>query len=485
MKAPALWCGLFYTVLASTAAIASSLDFSVIDQYLNDSLQKNHIPGIAIAVVERDKILYLKGYGIADPSMRPVTPQTPFFLGSTSKSFTALAVLQLVEQGKLDLDAPVRKYLPWFSIRDGTGGTNASDRITLRQLLHHTGGIPNPTGEMALVHDNRAADALEKQVRSFSKTTLARPPGSGMEYANANYQIAGLVVQTVSGMSIEDYISAHIFHPLEMKHSHTFPESARRDGVATGYRYWFTRPMPFQRQPYPRGCFPSGFMISSAEDLGHWLIAHMNEGRYQGTTIVSSNGMATLHRPDLMDYAMGWVVHAGVLEHGGHLSGSGSHLYIDTAHRRGVAVLFNANHGERLHPLYEIAPNIAELLAGRPLGKSSPDKPYQNKLIQSLALLAVIGFWFVWSLSRVWRWSSRTRPAPHGLYFWCFLVVPLLFEVAVASALYAAVPVKLPIALLHAPDLIMLIGVSGVLLVGWGIVRSVCLVVLRFRLRHE
>jgi CubicO group peptidase (beta-lactamase class C family) len=413
--------------------------------------------------------------------MRPVTPQTPFLLGSTSKSFTALAVLQLVEQGRLDLDAPVRKYIPWFSMRDGAGGMNASDRITVRQLLHHTSGISNPTGEAALVHDARAADALEEQVRSFSQTELARTPGSGMEYANANYQIAGLVVQTVCGTSIEDYISAHIFRPLEMMHSHTSPEAAGRDGIATGYRYWFNHAIPFYRQPYPRGCLPSGFMISSAEDLGHWLIAHMNNGHYQGTAIVSSNGMATLHRPELMDYAMGWVVHPGVLEHGGHLSCFGSYLYIDTAHRRGVAVLFNANHGERLHPLYEIAPNIAELLAGRHPGRSSPEKPYQNRLVQSLALLAVIGFWSVWLLSRVWQWSSRIGPPPRGLCFWCFLVVPLALEVAVASALYAAVPVKLPIAILHAPDLMMLIGVSGVLLVGCGIVRSVCLVVLRFR----
>ena len=226
-------------------------------------------------------------------------------------------------------------------------------------------------------------------------------------------------------------------------------------------------------------------MISSAEDLGHWLIAHMNNGLYQGTTIVSSNGMATLHRPDLIDYAMGWEVHPGVLEHGGHLSCFGSYLYIDTAHRRGVAVLFNANHGERLHPLYEIAPNIANLLAGRPLGRPSPDTPYQNKLIQALALLAVISLWFTWSLLRVWRWSAQMKPPPRRLYFWFFLAVPLVLELAMVCALYAAIPVKLSIAVLHAPDLMMLIGFSGILLVGWGMIRSGWMVVRRFRRKYE
>jgi len=485
VKTLALLSWLLSAAFASAATTSLTLDFSAVDQYLNDCLQKNRVPGIAIAVVEGEKITYLKGYGIADPSMRPMTPQTPFLLGSTSKSFTALAVLQLVEQGKLDLDAPVRKYLPWFSMRDGAGDTNASDRITVRQVLHHTSGIPNPTGEAALVHDNRMADALEKQVRSFSQAEIAHPPGSEMEYANANYQIAGLIVQTVSGTGIEDFISAHIFRPLEMKHSHCSPETAGRDGVATGYRYWFNHPIPFYRQPYPRGCLPSGFIISSAEDLGHWLIAHMNNGLYQGIAVISSNGMATLHRPNLHDYAMGWEVHPEALEHGGHLSCFGSYLHIDTAHQRGVAVLFNANHGERLHPLYDIAPNIANLLAGRPLARSSPDKPYQNKLIQILALLAVVSLWFIWSLLRIWRWSALMKPPPRRFYFWFFLVVPLAFELAAVYALYAAIPVKLSVAVLHTPDLMLLIGFSGILLVGWGMIRSIWMVVRRFRRRHE
>jgi len=111
-----------------------------------------------------------------------------------------------------------------------------------------------------------------------------------------------------------------------MKHSHTSPEAAVRDGLATGYRYWFNHSIAFSRQPYPRGCFPSGFMISSAEDLGHWLIAHMNNGLYHGTAVISSNGMAILHRPDLNNYAMGWEVRPDALEHGGHLSCFGSYL---------------------------------------------------------------------------------------------------------------------------------------------------------------
>ncbi|HEX7774460.1 MAG TPA: serine hydrolase domain-containing protein, partial [Pyrinomonadaceae bacterium] len=85
-----------------------------------------------------DKIVYLKGYGQADPSGRPMTPQTPLILGSITKSFTALAVMQLVEAGKVELDAPVRRYIPWFRVAD----PNASAQITVRQLLYQTSGLP-------------------------------------------------------------------------------------------------------------------------------------------------------------------------------------------------------------------------------------------------------------------------------------------------------------------------------------------------------
>ncbi|MGE5334920.1 MAG: serine hydrolase domain-containing protein, partial [Nitrososphaerota archaeon] len=109
-----------------------------IDAYIASRMQAAHIPGLSLAVVKGDQIAYLKGYGHADPSGHPVTPQTPFIIGSISKTFTALALMQLVEAGKVDVDAPVQRYLPWFSLAD----SHASARITVRNLLNQTSGIP-------------------------------------------------------------------------------------------------------------------------------------------------------------------------------------------------------------------------------------------------------------------------------------------------------------------------------------------------------
>jgi CubicO group peptidase (beta-lactamase class C family) len=113
-----------------------------IDAYIHARMQAAHIPGLALGVVRGNQVAYLKGYGIAGPDGRSVTPQTPFILGSTSKSFTALAIMQLVEAGKIDLDAPVTKYLPWFRTADEA----ASARITVRNLLQQDSRLPVDEG---------------------------------------------------------------------------------------------------------------------------------------------------------------------------------------------------------------------------------------------------------------------------------------------------------------------------------------------------
>jgi len=163
-----------------------------------------------------------------------VTPQTPFIIGSLSKSFTALAVLQLVEAGQVDLDAPVTKYLPWFRTADPT----ASAQITVRHLLHQDSGLPVYEGRRGLVDDDQADTALENGVRQLATVTLSHPAGQAFEYANENYTTLGLIVQAVSGHSYEEFIRTQIFAPLQMRHSAAALSDAAAQDVATGYRYW-------------------------------------------------------------------------------------------------------------------------------------------------------------------------------------------------------------------------------------------------------
>src|SRR6266699_1013844 len=189
-----LLCMLLLVVVSVTALPvaaaprAGAPDLARIDAYISEQMQADHIPGLALGLVHNDQIVHMRGFGEADQSGRAVTPQTPFILASVSNSFTALAIMQLVEAGKVELDAPVQRYLPWFRVADPT----ASARITVRQLLNQTSGIPGTDSAPGKT-------TVEQQVRALSTVTLDRPVGSSFEYANANYQALGLIVQAASG----------------------------------------------------------------------------------------------------------------------------------------------------------------------------------------------------------------------------------------------------------------------------------------------
>ena len=174
-------------------------DFDAIDAYVQEQMQEMRMPGAALGIVKGDKIVHLEGFGDADDSGREVTPHTPFKIGSMSKSFTALAIMQLVEDGKIDLDAPVQHYIPWFRVAD----LEASKRITVRHLLNQTSGIPKAAGLTFVYEEDSSKDALEKEVRATRYVELTHPPGKVYQYSNLNYTTLGLIVQMVSGEPYE------------------------------------------------------------------------------------------------------------------------------------------------------------------------------------------------------------------------------------------------------------------------------------------
>src|SRR6266568_244123 len=147
-------------------------DFAGIDRYVTAQMQEAHIPGLALGIVHGDHIVHLRGFGVANPAGQPVTPHTPFILGSLSKSFTAVAILQVIDAGKMELDAPVQRYLPWFRVAD----RNASAQMRVYQLLHQTSGLPTTAGAEAMAGTGQAS--LEQRVRELSTVVLTQPVGS-------------------------------------------------------------------------------------------------------------------------------------------------------------------------------------------------------------------------------------------------------------------------------------------------------------------
>lgn len=375
--------------------------FVAMDRYIQEQLDRLHVPDASVAIVEGDRIVHLQGFGRAGPGRGRPSSQTPFMLGSTTKSFTALAVMQLVEAGKVELDAPVRRYLPWFRVAD----PEASDRMTVRHLLNQTSGISQVSGWPTLADVDNRPGAGERQARALATLRVARPVGAAFEYSNTNYLLLGLIVEAASGESYAAYVRRHIFGPLDMRHSYASRAEARRHGLATGHRFWFGFPVASPSAESPIGSLPAGQLISSAEDMAHYLIAQLNGGRHGDATILSADGIAEMHRPvaevkvmgmSMGRYAMGWFIedrgNARIAWHDGVVQDFFSYMAIVPDQHRGIVLLLNADHF--LMQLYgsEVGMGLAMRLAGLP-----PDPirlgvlPWAPRLMVAIPVLQAVG----------------------------------------------------------------------------------------------
>lgn len=466
----------------SPAVAASDQLFSLqqgeldrIDTYIHSRMQTANIPGLALGVVHGDEVVYLKGYGIAAPDGRAVTPQTPFILGSTSKSFTALAVMQLVEAGRIDLDAPVTTYLPWFRTDDAT----ASTQITVRNLLNQDSGLPTYAGRQGFADNDQSDMALENGIRDLPGVQLSQPPGQSYEYANDNYNILGLIIQAVSGSSYEEYVRSAIFAPLQMSHSAAALSDPAASDIATGYRYWFFWPVAFDA-PYPRRMTPSGFLISSAEDMTHYLIAQLNEGTYDSNRVLSPAGIVTLHAPGATigsstSYGMGWVNEnrsgSTRIWHNGDVRNFHSNLLLLPDQHIGIVVLVNVGgflNGGALDVPIE---GIAEILLGNSLTVKT-DPPLS---IMPLAVLLIPALWIAASYHSVKSWQHRGELPPRGIRRFWRLYLPLVIDILPVGIAWIMLPTQFNASMadvaLFAPDAFAAIVTLTVLSLGWAVTR--------------
>jgi CubicO group peptidase (beta-lactamase class C family) len=444
-------------------------DFAAIDAYVTEQMNNLGIPGMALGIVQDGQIAHLGGFGVADSSGRAVTPQTPFYLASVTKSFTALAVMQLVEAGKIDLDAPVQTYLPWFELAD----KEASAQITVRNLLSHTTGISTQDGNRDLF----SKQGLEETVRGLGNVSLTEPVGTTYQYSNLNYSIAGLIVEKVSGQSYADYVTQHIFEPLDMRHSTASQALALADGLSEGHHYMFGHTFKWER-PVPPAQLPEGYLIASAEDMSHYAAAQLNEGRYGDTSILSPQGVAELHAPATATnegdehYALGWAVSAldgtPIVYHTGDLGHFSTIILLMPDRGSGVVLLANATGFEQLSQVSQMALGVVNLLNGE--SPAPVSVPFRLRFLYWAILLApllmILGIGLSW---RYWRNKGLGHILLVVLLYsgvaalWLLVVPPLI-----GASVWSVVRIQI-----NHPELAYALTAGIILGIGWSVIFTV------------
>ena len=241
-------------------AVPASMPTGSIDDFIDSAMPSSGVPGLAYAVVVDGEITSVGARGVLRiGGDAEVTPDTPFVIGSISKSFTALAVMQLVEAGKIDLDNEVSHYLDGFS--DRPAGV-----ITIRQLLSHTSGFSTLQGNASRPDATGQKDELARAVDQLAEVTPAYEPGQEWDYSNANYYILGRLIEVVSGQEYQAYVATNILEPVGMDHSFV-ADGEIHESMATGHRPCFGTKRPIPDNTTDRATGPVGGIIASANDL--------------------------------------------------------------------------------------------------------------------------------------------------------------------------------------------------------------------------
>ncbi len=352
----------FFAILALSLALlapaySQAVDTAAIDKIMQEALQTWQVPGAAIAVVKGDEVVYMKGYGVRERGgTKPVTPQTLFAIGSTTKAFTTTAMAMLVDEGKMAWDDPVRKYIEFFHLSDPL----ADQDVTLRDLVCHRTGLSR--------HDELwygSPWGRQEIIRKIGLAKLTKPFRSTWQYQNIMFLTAGYAVGAAAKTSWEDFVQKRIFDPLGMTGAdcsvtvaekapdHATPHRKKEDGKIEA--------IPWRNID---NIAPAGSINAGVSDLSKWVRFQLGDGAFQGKRLVSAANLEETHTPQMveriegpakavaqetettqMSYGLAWQIHDYrghlLVEHGGGIDGFLTSLTLVPKSKWGVAILSN------------------------------------------------------------------------------------------------------------------------------------------------
>ncbi|MCT1402032.1 serine hydrolase [Paenibacillus sp. p3-SID867] len=324
-----------------------------IHAYIEEQMKAWKVPGLSVAVVKNQEIVMMEGYGYRniDKSL-PVTSETLFAIGSSTKAFTALAAGILADEKILKLDTPVKEYLPDFKMFDPF----ATERITLRDMLCHRSGLPRH--DLMWYNASLTREEIIERLRYLEPNVDFR---TKWQYQNIMYMVAGYVVGHVSRSSWEEVVQKRIFRPLNMTSSQfSVDKTQLHHDYAMPYIQIEdqARVIPFRNIDT---IGPAGSINSNIKDMANWVRFQINHGMHDGQRLVSNEMLDTLHTPHMVcemtevnennthmgSYGLGWLIEPyrglRMVSHGGNIDGFTAHVAFIPAEKIGVVVLSNLN----------------------------------------------------------------------------------------------------------------------------------------------
>ncbi|MDK2870648.1 MAG: hypothetical protein PWP39_1883 [Pyrococcus sp.] len=330
------------------------------EKFVVEKMSESRMPGISVALIKDGEVVYSRGFGFRDlESGLPTTSRTVYGIGSITKSFTALAIMQLVEKGLISLDDPVEKYIP-MKLRP------FGEPVRIHHLLTHSSGIPSLgyaeafiDGVLNVGHswlpvatpEDIIAFAQDAEKWAFTK------PGERFFYSNTGYVMLGKIISEVSGMLYEEYVKENILKPLEMDHSYFFKKEVDKEfDVATGY---VLDPQKEAHIPksFPYGITADGGLLSNVLDLAKYLTMYINRGEYKGVKIIEKESIETMETPHIRvpweifgeeSYGYGLIIHPDfvgerLIQHSGSVLIYTGFIGYISEKKLGVAVLANSS----------------------------------------------------------------------------------------------------------------------------------------------
>ncbi len=345
---------------------------SDLETYLNRLVESGSPPGLSVAVVKDGKLVYNRGFGYADqPRGERATPDTVYHWWSMTKIPSAIAVMQLQEQGKLKLDDEVTRYLPWFEAHDASKN---SQIITIRNLLQHTSGLPDTVPAIiGWVHyDDASRDLTEfvkKHLHEYNK--LRSKPGEKASYSNFNYMVLGAIIEAVAGQPYETYITQNILQPLGMSRTNFVYNFEMAEYEAAGSLpaiHFYTPLLPFLLDAYALvrerqgkllwlnrvyiDVTPSTGLIGPTTDVARFMIAYLNQGNLDGKQILSPESVSAMNETAPLDgRGLGWLIEdrqgSRLIEHIGGGPGFATIMRLYPASGLGIVILSNGTDLDR------------------------------------------------------------------------------------------------------------------------------------------